>query len=186
MGKRPQNPCQKVGKAARIVRLGLAPAPCKSRNMRLYKTRRRKEIENRRFLRKLFPKRRFFLSGHNARNRRRKHCEFALQMNAERRGGKNRRLQGRHIFRRQLETKRRCSEFPQTVVAEWIRHALSLQIGNIAHRHERKHHRNAGVEIGFRSVKLAMNSGAWNEPKEEIKTRSVPPMQLVVNGKKYS
>ena len=29
-----------------------------------------------------------------------------------------------------------------------------------------------------------MNSGAWNEPKEEIKTRSVPPMQLVVNGKK--
>ena len=38
--------------------------------------------------------------------------------------------------------------------------------------------------IGFRRVKLVMNTGAWDEPSTFPKTRSVPPVQLEINGRK--
>ena len=38
-------------------------------------------------------------------------------------------------------------------------------------------------KIGFRRIQLVMNSGAWNEPSGFPKTRSVPPMQLEINGR---
>lgn len=40
------------------------------------------------------------------------------------------------------------------------------------------------TKVGFRSIKLVMNQGAWNEPAGFPKTRSVPPIQFVVNGRK--
>jgi beta-mannosidase len=39
-------------------------------------------------------------------------------------------------------------------------------------------------KIGFRSIKLVMNQGAWFEPMGFPKSRSVPPVQFVVNGRK--
>lgn len=39
-------------------------------------------------------------------------------------------------------------------------------------------------KIGFRQVKLVMNTGAWNEPAGFPKTRSVPPIQLEINNRK--
>ncbi|MDD6210196.1 MAG: glycoside hydrolase family 2 TIM barrel-domain containing protein [Bacteroidales bacterium] len=39
-------------------------------------------------------------------------------------------------------------------------------------------------KIGFRRVKLVMNEGAWNEPDDFPKTRSVPPAQIEINGHK--
>ena len=39
-------------------------------------------------------------------------------------------------------------------------------------------------KIGFRRVKLVMNSGAWSEPEGFPKTRSVPPIQFEINGRK--
>ena len=39
-------------------------------------------------------------------------------------------------------------------------------------------------KIGFRSVKLVMNEGAWREPDGFPKSRSVPPAQLEINGRK--
>lgn len=39
-------------------------------------------------------------------------------------------------------------------------------------------------KTGFRRVRLVMNEGAWDEPKGFPKTRSVPPMQLEINGRK--
>lgn len=38
--------------------------------------------------------------------------------------------------------------------------------------------------IGFRQTRLVMNEGAWDEPEEFPKTRSIPPMQLEINGMK--
>jgi beta-mannosidase len=38
-------------------------------------------------------------------------------------------------------------------------------------------------KVGFRRVRLVMNEGAWNEPKEFPKTRSVPPAQFKLNGR---
>ncbi len=38
--------------------------------------------------------------------------------------------------------------------------------------------------IGFRRIKLVMNEGAWTEPVSFPKTRSVPPIQFEVNGRK--
>jgi beta-mannosidase len=38
--------------------------------------------------------------------------------------------------------------------------------------------------LGFRRVRLVMNEGAWNEPAGFPKTRSVPPMQVELNGRK--
>ena len=39
-------------------------------------------------------------------------------------------------------------------------------------------------KIGFRSIKLVMNNGAWREPEGFPKTRSVPPIQLEINGRR--
>jgi beta-mannosidase len=39
-------------------------------------------------------------------------------------------------------------------------------------------------KIGFRRIKLVMNEGAWREPDGFPKTRSVPPAQLELNGRK--
>jgi beta-mannosidase len=39
-------------------------------------------------------------------------------------------------------------------------------------------------KIGFRRIRLVMNQGAWNEPEGFPKTRSVPPAQLEINGRK--
>lgn len=39
-------------------------------------------------------------------------------------------------------------------------------------------------QIGFRTIRLAMNQGAWSEPAGFPKSRSVPPAQLVLNGRK--
>jgi len=39
-------------------------------------------------------------------------------------------------------------------------------------------------KIGFRRIKLVMNEGAWREPEGFPKTRSVPPIQLEINGRK--
>lgn len=39
-------------------------------------------------------------------------------------------------------------------------------------------------KTGFRRVRLVMNEGAWNEPAGFPKTRSVPPMQVEINGRK--
>ncbi|HAQ19448.1 MAG TPA: hypothetical protein DCR40_09490, partial [Prolixibacteraceae bacterium] len=39
-------------------------------------------------------------------------------------------------------------------------------------------------KIGFRRVKLLMNEGAWREPEGFPKSRSVPPAQLEINGRK--
>ena len=40
------------------------------------------------------------------------------------------------------------------------------------------------TKVGFRRVKLVMNTGAWSEPSGFPKTRSVPPIQLEINGRK--
>lgn len=37
--------------------------------------------------------------------------------------------------------------------------------------------------IGFRRVRLVMNESAWNEPRRFPMTRSVPPMQIEINGR---
>lgn len=39
-------------------------------------------------------------------------------------------------------------------------------------------------KIGFRRIKLVMNEGAWREPDGFPKTRSVPPAQMEINGRK--
>lgn len=39
-------------------------------------------------------------------------------------------------------------------------------------------------KIGFRRIKLVMNEGAWREPDGFPKSRSVPPAQLEINGRK--
>lgn len=39
-------------------------------------------------------------------------------------------------------------------------------------------------KIGFRKVELVMNEGGWDFPKELPKTRSIPPIQLEINGRK--
>ena len=39
-------------------------------------------------------------------------------------------------------------------------------------------------KIGFKRVKMVMNTGAWIEPVDFPKTRSVPPAQLEINGKR--
>ena len=39
-------------------------------------------------------------------------------------------------------------------------------------------------KIGFRRVRLVMNEGAWDEPEDFPKGRSVPPAQLELNGRK--
>lgn len=39
-------------------------------------------------------------------------------------------------------------------------------------------------KIGFRKIRLIMNEGAWNEPKEFPKTQSVAPAQLELNGRR--
>lgn len=39
-------------------------------------------------------------------------------------------------------------------------------------------------QIGFRRVKLVMNEGAWDAPSEFPKSRSVPPIQIEINGRK--
>jgi len=39
-------------------------------------------------------------------------------------------------------------------------------------------------KIGFRKVQLVMNEGAWDEPRDFPKSRSVPPVQLEINGRK--
>jgi beta-mannosidase len=39
-------------------------------------------------------------------------------------------------------------------------------------------------KTGFRRIKLVMNEGAWNEPELFPKTRSVPPVQFEVNGRR--
>lgn len=39
-------------------------------------------------------------------------------------------------------------------------------------------------KIGFRNVKLVMNDGAWKEPADFPKSRSVPPAQLEINGRR--
>ena len=38
-------------------------------------------------------------------------------------------------------------------------------------------------KIGFRKIRLIMNEGSWNEPKEFPKTQSVLPAQLELNGR---
>jgi len=39
-------------------------------------------------------------------------------------------------------------------------------------------------QMGFRRVQLVMNDGTWSEPEGFPKTRSVAPIQLVINGRK--
>jgi beta-mannosidase len=39
-------------------------------------------------------------------------------------------------------------------------------------------------QMGFRRVKLVMNEGAWAEPEGFPKSRSVPPIQLEINGRR--
>jgi len=39
-------------------------------------------------------------------------------------------------------------------------------------------------QVGFRRIKLVMNAGAWDEPSIFPKTRSVPPIQFELNGRK--
>ena len=39
-------------------------------------------------------------------------------------------------------------------------------------------------KIGFRRIRLVMNEGAWDEPKTFPKTRSVPPAQFELNGRR--
>ena len=39
-------------------------------------------------------------------------------------------------------------------------------------------------KLGFRRIKLVMNEGAWQEPAGFPKTRSVPPAQFEINGKR--
>ncbi len=38
-------------------------------------------------------------------------------------------------------------------------------------------------KIGFRRIRLVMNAGAWDEPSIFPKTRSVPPIQIELNGR---
>ena len=38
-------------------------------------------------------------------------------------------------------------------------------------------------KVGFKRVKFVSNKGAWSEPRVPAKTRSVPPMQLEINGR---
>lgn len=37
--------------------------------------------------------------------------------------------------------------------------------------------------VGFRRVRLVMNAGAWEQPKDFPKTRSTPPITLEINGR---
>ncbi|MBR2038619.1 MAG: hypothetical protein IKA09_12980 [Lachnospiraceae bacterium] len=46
------------------------------------------------------------------------------------------------------------------------------------------HHHEVTGHIGLRSVKLVMNEGAWKEPKDFPKGRSVAPIQIELNGRK--
>jgi len=39
-------------------------------------------------------------------------------------------------------------------------------------------------KIGFRKIELVMNEGAWDFPKDLPKTRSIPPVQIEINGRK--
>ena len=39
-------------------------------------------------------------------------------------------------------------------------------------------------KIGFRKIELVMNDGAWNEPEGFPKSRSNPPIQIEINGRK--
>ncbi len=39
-------------------------------------------------------------------------------------------------------------------------------------------------KIGFRKIHLVMNDGAWDEPRGFPKTRSLPPIQLEINGRR--
>jgi beta-mannosidase len=39
-------------------------------------------------------------------------------------------------------------------------------------------------KTGFRRIRLVMNEGAWTEPDNFPKTRSVPPLQFEINGRK--
>ena len=39
-------------------------------------------------------------------------------------------------------------------------------------------------KIGFKRVRLVMNEGAWAQPEDFPKTRSVPPAQFEINGRK--
>ena len=39
-------------------------------------------------------------------------------------------------------------------------------------------------KVGFRRAKLVMNEGAWDEPSGFPKSRSVPPAQIEINGRK--
>ncbi|MFN8254386.1 MAG: hypothetical protein U0W24_01775 [Bacteroidales bacterium] len=39
------------------------------------------------------------------------------------------------------------------------------------------------IKTGFRQVKLVMNEGAWNGPEGFPKSRSIPPIQLEINGR---
>jgi beta-mannosidase len=39
------------------------------------------------------------------------------------------------------------------------------------------------LKTGFRKIQLVMNEGSWDEPRILPKTRSVPPMQLEINGR---
>ncbi len=39
-------------------------------------------------------------------------------------------------------------------------------------------------KIGFRQIRLVMNTGAWSEPSGFPKTRSVPPIQVEINNRK--
>ena len=50
------------------------------------------------------------------------------------------------------------------------------QKGKIVAEHRRR--------LGFRRVRLVMNEGAWNEPSRFPMSRSVPPMQLEINGRR--
>jgi len=53
---------------------------------------------------------------------------------------------------------------------------LSDRFGNLIQTRKGK--------MGFRQVKLVMNEGAWSEPRGFPKTRSVPPIQLELNGRR--
>ncbi len=39
-------------------------------------------------------------------------------------------------------------------------------------------------KTGFRRIRLVMNEGAWDEPSEYPKTRSVPPFTIEINGRR--
>ncbi|RPI03124.1 MAG: hypothetical protein EHM72_02350 [Calditrichaeota bacterium] len=85
-----------------------------------------------------------------------------------------------------IEQSHLCLKHKVTPVSLWWPHdqgtpALYTSVFTIYRAQERL--AEYRQRIGFRSVRLVMNAGAWDEPRSFPMTRSVPPIQIEINGR---